>query len=133
MKQIKKIIIDLSLWVGAALYLAPTAWGAAPIEIKPGGPFGGIEDIEIATVVSTVITILFIVAFVLAFGFLVFGGIKWVMSGGEEVKVKEAQGTLTAAVVGLVIVLLSFVIIKVVEALFGITLIGAGFEIPSFR
>ena len=52
--------------------------------------------------------------------FLIVGGIKWVVSGGDKAKVESARGTIIAAIIGLIIVFLSFFIIQILFNLFGI-------------
>jgi len=60
---------------------------------------------------------------------LIIGGIKWVTSGGDKEKTAGAQQTLTAALVGLVIVFASWAIIKLIETFFGIEILTLA--IPS--
>ena len=67
---------------------------------------------------GTVVTFVFIVAVIIALGFLVFGGIKWVTSGGEKTGVEEARNHVVAAVVGLIIVFLSYFVINLVVYFF---------------
>lgn len=50
-------------------------------------------------------------AVVLAIGFIVFSGIQFMTSAGDAEKMASARKTLTASVVGMIIVLLSRVII----------------------
>lgn len=56
--------------------------------------------------------------------FIVIAGIRYITSGGDPEKVAKARGTVTYAVVGLVILLLSFVIIKLFS---GITKVDCRF------
>ena len=57
---------------------------------------------------------------VLAVFFIVLSGIKFLTSGGDPGKVEGARRTLTFAVVGLVIILLVFVVIKVFSTTLGL-------------
>src|SRR3989344_6894071 len=54
----------------------------------------------------------FIFAGICAVFFVSFGGIKLITSSGDPSKVESAKKTLTFAIIGLLIILLSFVIIK---------------------
>src|SRR3990172_12087500 len=63
-----------------------------------------VANAGIGPLVNAIITILFIIAVVLALAFLIYGGIKWVISGGDKAKVEAARGTIVAALVGLVLV-----------------------------
>ncbi len=51
---------------------------------------------------------------ILAVAFLIWGGIKYIISGGDESKTEEANKTIINALVGLGIVLLSGVIVNFV-------------------
>lgn len=101
----------------------------------PGGQYDALCNVNATdntTVIRNIINILFVVAVTVALIFLLLGGIKWITSGGDKTKVTEARGTLTAAIVGLMITFLSFFIISVVSFAFGIKG-GSIFVIPQLR
>jgi len=84
----------------------------------------------IGPVVGFVIQFIFVIAVLLALGFLVYGGIKWITSGGDKSNVETARGTIIAAIIGLIIVFLAYVILNLVLQF----LTGGGIgdiEIPS--
>lgn len=81
--------------------------------------------------VNAIIRFILIIAFVLAFIMLIIGGIRWILAGGDEKAVEKARGTITAALIGLVIVLLAFAIIRIVEVFFGVTIISGTVTIPT--
>ncbi len=70
---------------------------------------GGIVGIFI-----TVAVIFFLIQFLL-------GGIAWIVSGGDENRVKAARDKLQNALIGLVVVFSIFAIIKLIGYVFGIT------------
>lgn len=51
---------------------------------------------------------------------IIFGGIKFLLSGGDPIKVEGARKTVTFALIGLGLILLSFVAIKVVSTVTGV-------------
>lgn len=53
------------------------------------------------------------------FVMLVIGGFNFLLSGGDPKKLEAARGTLTNAVIGLVVIVLSFLIIKTIEVATG--------------
>lgn len=55
--------------------------------------------------------------------FVIFAGIKFLTSGGDPKQVESAKKTLTFAIIGLIIVLLSFVIISVIAAITNVSCI----------
>ena len=65
--------------------------------------------------VTNVLEILLLVAGSIAVIYLVIGGIKYVVSRGNEEKVESAKNTMTAAIWGLVIIIMSFAIIYIIS------------------
>ena len=65
--------------------------------------------------VSNVLQILLLVAGSIAVVYLVIGGIKYVLSRGNEEKVESAKATMGAAIWGLVIIIMSFAIILIIS------------------
>jgi len=100
------------------------------IDIRPQGEeFSRLGELTIPNIVSGAIRLILVVAALVAFVFLIIGGIRWVTSGGDKEKTARAQQTLTAALVGLVIVFASWAIIKLIETFFGIQILTL--EIPT--
>lgn len=108
------------------LFATPAlAFAATPVKTCAQPPFDKLclfTEAGFGGVVATVITIAFVLAVVIALGFLVYGGIKWITSGGDKTAVEAARNTIVAAIVGLVIVFLSYFILNIVLGLFGISL-----------
>lgn len=63
---------------------------------------------------GNIVQILIVVGIVLAVLFLIWGGIRWIMSGGDKGKVDQARATITASIVGLIISLLAYFIVSLV-------------------
>jgi hypothetical protein len=82
---------------------------------------GGTETdlkVVIAGVVNTILSFLGIIAILI----ILYGGFKWMTSGGEEEKTKDAKKIMVAGLIGLLIILgayaiASFVIGQIVGAL----------------
>lgn len=72
--------------------------------------------------VGNAITALMVLAALISLGFLIYGGVKWIMSEGDKTAVETARQTIIGAVVGLVVVFLSYLIVSIILQLFGITL-----------
>lgn len=73
---------------------------------------------DLSKVISNGINFLFVIAAILALVFLVIGGVKWLTSQGEKEGVNKARETIVAAIVGLVIIFLSYLIINFILNLF---------------
>jgi hypothetical protein len=70
--------------------------------------------------IYTVVVSLLIIASLLALFYLIWGGFKWIISGGDKAKVQNARDTIVGAIVGLIITFLSFYILSFVLQLFNI-------------
>lgn len=64
--------------------------------------------------IGNIVQFLMILAISLSVIFLVLGGIKWIMSGGDKGKVEQARSAIIASIIGLVISLLAYFIVSVV-------------------
>ena len=84
----------------------------------PTGSFGILCSVSFQQLLSNGINLIFAVAAILALVFLIIGGVKWLTSQGEKEAVNKARETIVAAVVGLVIIFLSYLIINFVLNLF---------------
>jgi hypothetical protein len=77
---------------------------------------------QLGPIIGAIVTFVLIIIAVIALFFLIYGGLRWVTSGGDKGKVDEARKTVIAAIVGLVIAFLSFFILSVVLGFFGLSL-----------
>jgi hypothetical protein len=68
------------------------------------------------------------VAIILAGGLSVFyifvGGISFILSGGQEDKIRQAISTIRYAIIGLIVTIMSVTIIKIVGFIFGFDLLS---------
>lgn len=77
---------------------------------------GGVEFFQ--SFLPALIGFAFIIAVIVFFFTALIGGIRWITAGGDKQAVAGAQGTLTNAIIGLVVTLSLFAIIKVIENFF---------------
>ena len=103
--------------------LPGAVFAAEEIKLSPTGQFSDLANLTVPGIVSGAIRMLLVVSALVAFVFLIIGGIKWVTSGGDKEKTQGAQKTLTAALVGLVIVFAAWAIIRLIETFFGIQIL----------
>jgi hypothetical protein len=80
------------------------------------------QGLSLGSVLGFVITIAFIIAVLISLLFLVWGGIKWITSGGDKTGVETARNQIIAAIIGLIIVFLAFFILNLVLGLFNLSL-----------
>ncbi len=80
------------------------------------------KDQSLGSVIGFVVTIMFVIAVLIALFFLLWGGLKWITSGGDKAGVETARNQIIAAVIGLIVVFLAFFILNLVLGLFGMNL-----------
>lgn len=79
----------------------------------------GIATLDcLPNLLQNIITWLLVFAGIVALFFIIFSGIKFITSSGDPKQVEGARHTLTYAIIGLLVVLLSYFI---VNTIFGIT------------
>ena len=101
----------------------------ATIALDPGTGFEDIANITVGSIISGAIQLILIVAALIFFFLLIIGGIRWMTAGGDKEKAGAARGQLTSALIGLAIVFAAWAIIRLIEALFGISILS-GLTIP---
>jgi TRAP-type C4-dicarboxylate transport system permease small subunit len=94
------------------------------IELQPPTGFENLAKISLPGLISTGIKLVLVVAALISFIFLVYGGIRWITSQGDKERMTAAQSTITAALVGLIVVFAAWAIMKLLEAFFGITILS---------
>lgn len=126
-KRLRKLI---PLATAAAYLALPTAAALAAENLVPStiAPIN-----NIVTVIRGIIRLILLIAFVAAFLMLIIGGVRWILAGGDEKAVAGARGMITAALIGLVIVLVAYAIIRLVEIFFNVTIITGTVNIPVFN
>ncbi|MCX7928510.1 MAG: pilin [Patescibacteria group bacterium] len=83
---------------------------------------------QLEYIFGTILSYVLGFAGIVLFIYLIIGGFKYITSEGNSQKVEQAKSTLTYAIGGLVVIVLSFFIINLIA-----TFTGAGNTITSFR
>jgi len=98
----------------------------------PSG-FGSLCSLQIQNgggAIGAFIQLLLVIAILICLFYLIYGGVRYIMSGGDKGKVDQARSTLVAALVGLIIACAAFFIVNLVLSFFtGSSL--AGLKIPK--
>ncbi len=81
-------------------------------------------------VLGQIVQFIFVVAVILALGFLVYGGVRWITSGGDKTNVANARNTIVAAIIGLILVFLAYIVLNLVLRFLTGSDIG-GIRIPT--
>lgn len=87
-------------------------------------PTGGLEEGGVGQrLIQSAATYFLIFGILLALIFITYAGIQWIMSGGDKTKVEAARGRIIYAIVGLVIMLLAYFIVKLIGGFFNVNLL----------
>lgn len=78
--------------------------------------------VVIGSLISSLIGGFFIAAFILAFMYLLIGGVSWITSGGDKVKLEQARDKITNAIIGLIIVAAAWAVMTLVGQFLGLDL-----------
>lgn len=79
---------------------------------------------------SGAVSFLLLIAFILAFFYLILGGIAWLTSGGDKGNIETARNKIIAAIIGLIIVAATWALFQLVGGAIGFNILG-GFELPT--
>lgn len=85
---------------------------------------GDSPESVVETIIVNVIRLLFIIGGVGVVIYFVWGAVDWIFSGGDKEKVANARKKMTHAIIGLVLLSLSFVMINLVGTIVGFNPLG---------
>lgn len=92
--------------------------GAGDTTREIRAPSGIPNNIDLSTLLEFFVGLLFVGGVVLSLGALIWGGIQYTKSRGDEEMVQRARMTIIYAIVGLIIIAFAFVVVQFVWGLF---------------
>ena len=104
-----------------------------PSALADSVTYTDLTRLNLADVVYLFAALAILGAGALSIVFIFFGGFSFILSGGDEAKVKQAIHTIRYAIIGLVIALLSLVFVPIIGKLFGVNFNFFDFETLSNR
>lgn len=90
--------------------------------LEPGTDVATLACIPV--VINNVINAALVFSGVLALILIIYSGIKYITSRGDQTAIDSAKKTLTYAIIGLIVIFLSFFIVKLISTLTGVTQIA---------
>lgn len=124
MKNIKKLTTGAITAAGSLLATAESVLAEGdPTNKNPAGLNVSVPDTFIGDsneLINTLLNFVLSIAGILVFAYLIWGGIEWITSGGDSGKTEKARNKITAAVVGLIILVAAYAIFQLVTNLLGI-------------
>lgn len=100
--------------------VSPTSGGAALFKIN-----------DVGQLISAAVGVLLILSALLAFFYLILGGIQWITSGGDKTNMEAARNKITHAIVGLIIVGAAWAMMVLVQNFLGFQIIGGTLTFPK--
>jgi len=122
-------LISLTIFAGNISAATPAAIGIINNTNLPSIPSGG-ENSFVAGIVRNGIQLLLIVAFIIDLIWIILAGFQFIFAGGDPKNISTAWSRIYWGLIGMVIVMSSFAIIKLVELFFGVNLISGGLSLP---
>ena len=90
-----------------------------------------IQITDLGQLISALVGTVLIIAALLAFLYLILGGIKWITSGGDKAGMEEARNKITHAIVGLIIVGAAWSVMTLIQNFLGVQIIGGSINLPK--
>ncbi len=81
-------------------------------------------DLSLMDIVQMFVVYAFIGAAALSAIFIFVGGISFILSGGNDEKIKQAINTIRYSIIGLIVTILSFTFVAIVGRIFGLDFMG---------
>lgn len=116
MNKIKLAVLTFAVLVGVVSFTPSYDVGAsAKTEILKGADQTGASDsVSLETRISTITNILLFIIGAISVVMIIVGGIRYVTSAGDSSKIKAAKDTIMYSVVGLVVALIAYAIVRFV-------------------
>lgn len=87
---------------------------------------------NLGSLIASTIQVAMLIAGLIVLFIIILGGIQYVTSGGDKEAAASAKNKITAALVGLLIIVSAYAIAAIVEKVFGIRIIsGITFPVPT--
>lgn len=103
--------------------LALTIPGYGKIDAPSGVPTGGAGTL--GTIISVIFGVLIGAGVIISLIFVVWGGFSWIISGGDKQKLDRARKTLIWAIVGLIVMMVSFAFLKFLNDILGANFVSS--------
>ena len=90
----------------------------------PGGNTPTDAPQQFAITMATLWQTLIIVGGLAFLLYFLWGGLQWILAGGDKGKIEEARGKITQGLIGLTVLAASYVIIKFLQSAIGLDLLN---------
>ncbi len=111
MKKFAKLAMIAGAVMAVATPVAVMAQDATPFSIESLQTKTGLKDTDLKKAVLNTLNLVLGLLTLVAVIMVIFGGFIWLTAAGNEEKVERAKKVISAAVIGLIIVLLSWAVV----------------------
>lgn len=105
--------------------------GEIGLTMSEASGFKTLSEATIPKMITVALNIALIAVSLIFFFVLIFGGLKWITSEGDEKKLTAARNQVTNALIGLVIVFAAWAIVALLGSIFNINILKL--TIPTLR
>lgn len=118
-RLLARLVVNLGIFALPVLAVAqvtvpPQTPGTVPVPYNPAFIFGPAGEITASGLIIGIIEIALAIVGLISVLFVIIGGFRYVTSGGNEEQTEAAKKTLTNAIIGIIIVILAFVVVRVI-------------------
>lgn len=89
-----------------------------------GSSFNNVTTWTPTRLIGALVNLILILAGIIAFFFLLWGGLQWILAGGDKEGTEKARKRITAALIGLVIVFSVYALISLAGSFLGVNLMN---------
>jgi hypothetical protein len=82
------------------------------------------HEFNVVDLLNLGVAIAILLAGTLSVFYIFFGGISFILSGGQEDKIKQAVHTIRYAIIGLIVTIMSVTLVKIMGYIFGFDLLS---------
>jgi len=93
------------------------------IILQGGSIVEAAQNYDTIEIINKFIAYAILIAGILCVAFIFFGGLSFILSGGDEGKIKQAVSTIRYSIIGLIITVLSVFIVSIVGKAMGLNVI----------
>ena len=112
-------LLTLSL-IGVASKIRAEFTPDLPRDFNIAVPTTQIDDIgDFYNVVCAATAWILVFGIIIGAVFVIYGGVRYITSGGDDSNTKDAKGTIRTAVIGIVFLVLAIAIVRIVAGFFG--------------
>ncbi len=110
-KRLTALAMGMGVFAMAAAPLAVHAQTASTFSVESVGEQIGLGNADLKTTVINIIQWILGFMTLIAVVFIIYAGFVWLTAGGNEDRVEQAKRIISAAVIGLIVILLAWAIV----------------------